>query len=91
MIAHMIGNKKLSPIVTELIIRGRKLNISTAFTILFSCTKAVRLNYTHFFIVKIPNKREFQQIAFNHPSNFDFENFMNLQKMYWKAIFFFSD
>ena len=31
MIADMINNKKLNPVVTELFIRGRKLNISIAF------------------------------------------------------------
>ena len=30
-IADMLGNKKLNPIVTELFIRRRKLNISLAF------------------------------------------------------------
>ena len=65
MIADMINNKKLNPIVTELFIRGRKLNISIVFITqcYFKLPKDVRLNYTHFFIMKIPNKREFQQIA----------------------------
>ena len=31
MIADMLSNKKLNPIVTELFIRGRKLNISLVF------------------------------------------------------------
>ena len=37
MVADMESNKKLSPIVTELFLRGRKLNISRGFfiTILF--------------------------------------------------------
>ena len=68
MIADMINNKKLNPIVTELFIRGRKLNISTDFITqsYFKVPKNVRLNSTHFFIMKIPNKRELQQIALNH-------------------------
>ena len=58
MIADMINNKKLNPIVTELFIRGKKLNISIAFITqsCFKVPKYVRLNSTHFFIKKIPNK-----------------------------------
>ena len=65
MIADMINNKKLNPIVTELFIRGRKLNISIVFITqsYFKVPKDVRLNSTHFFIMKILNKRELQQIA----------------------------
>ena len=62
MIADMINNKKPNPVVTELFIRGRKLNISIAFITQssFKVPKDVRLNSTHFFIMKIPNKRELQ-------------------------------
>ena len=68
MIADMINNKKLNSIITELFIRGRKLNISLVFITqsYFKVPKDVRLNTTHFFIMKIPNKRELQQIAINH-------------------------
>ena len=64
MIADMINNKKLNSIVTELFIRDRKLNISLFFITqsYFKVPKDVRLNATHFFIVKIPNKGELQQI-----------------------------
>ena len=59
MIADMINNNKLNPIVTDLFIRGRKLNISIVFITqsYFKVPKDVRLNSTHFFIMKIPNKR----------------------------------
>ena len=62
MITDMINNKKLNPVVTELFIGVRKLNISIAFTTqsFFKVPKYVRLNSTHFFIMKIPNKRELQ-------------------------------
>ena len=61
----MINNKKLNSIVTELFIRGRKLNISLVFITqsYFKVPKDVRLNTSHFFITKIPNKRELQQIT----------------------------
>ena len=68
MIADMINNKKLNSMVTELFIRGRKLNISIVFITqsYFKVPKDVRLNSTHFFIMKILNKRELKQIALNH-------------------------
>ena len=82
MIADMINNKKLNPIVTELYIRGRKLNISIVFITqsYFKVPKDVRLNSTHFFIMKILNKRELQQIALNHSSDIDFKDFMKIYK-----------
>ena len=81
-IADMINNKKLNPVVTELVIRGRKLNISIAFITqsYFKVPKDVRLNSTHFFIMKIPNKRELQQIALNHSSDIDFKDFIKIYK-----------
>ena len=59
MIADMVNNKKLNPVVTELFIRSRKLNISIVFITqsYFKVPKEVRLNTTHFFIMKIPNKK----------------------------------
>ena len=42
--------------------------------------KDVRLNTTHFFIMKIPNKRELQQIAISHSSDIDFKDFINVYK-----------
>ena len=65
MIADMLSNKKLNPIVTELFIRGRKLNISLVFIAqcYFAVPKNIRLNSTHYFIFTIPNKRELQQIV----------------------------
>ena len=82
MIVDMINNNKLNPIVTELFIRGRKLNISIVFITqsYFKVPKDVRLNSTHFFIMKIPNKRELQQTALNHSSDIDFKDFINIYK-----------
>ena len=82
MIADMINNKKLNSIVTELFIRGRKLNISLVFITqsYFKVPKDVRLNTTHFFIMKIPNKRELQQIAISHSSDIDFKDFIKIYK-----------
>ena len=60
MIADMESNKKVSPIVTELFLGGRRLNISLAFISqsYFRVLKTIRINVTHYFIMKIPNKRE---------------------------------
>ena len=82
MIADIINNDKLNPIVTELFTRGRKLNISIVFITqsYFKVPKDVRLNSTHFFIMKIPNKRELQQIALNHSSDTDLKDFMKIYK-----------
>ena len=68
MIVDMINNKKLNSVVTELFIRGRKLNISLVFVMqsYFKFPKDVRLKTTHFFITKIPNKRELEKTALNH-------------------------
>ena len=62
MIADVFNNKKLNPILTELFIRGKKLNISLLVITqsYFAVPKNTRLNSTHYFIMKIPNKRELQ-------------------------------
>ena len=76
----MIHNKKLNSIVTELFIRSRKLNISLVFITqsYFKVAKDVRLNTSHFFIAKILNKRELQQIAINHSSDISTKDFTNI-------------
>ena len=87
----VFDDMKLNPIVTELFIRGRKLNTSIVFVTqsYFKVPKDVRLNSTHFFIMKIPNKREFQQTALNHSSDIDFKDFMNIYKKYTKEAYSF--
>ena len=82
MIADMINNQKLNSIITDLLIRGIKLNISLAFIVqsYFKVPKDVRLNSTHFFIMKIPNKRELQQIALNHSSDINTKDFIKMYK-----------
>ena len=82
MIADMINNKKLNSIATELFIRSRKLNISLDFITqsYFKVPKNVRLNSTHFFIMKVWNKRELRQIALNHSSDIEFKDFIKIYK-----------
>ena len=71
MIADITKNKKLNSLVTELFIRGRKINISLVFITqsYFKVPEDVRLNTTPFFITKMWNKRELWDIAINHSSD----------------------
>ena len=91
MITDMINNKRLDSIVTELFIRGRKLDISIVFITqsYFKVPKDVRLNSTQFFIMKIPNNRELQQVALDHSSDIDFKDFMKIYKKYTKEPYSF--
>ena len=84
MIADVINNKKLNSVVSELFIRRRELNISLVFItqLYFKVSKYVRLNSTHFFIMKIPNKRELQQIALNNSSGINSSDFIKIYKIY---------
>ena len=50
-------------------------------------SKTIRLNATHYFTIKIPNKRELQQIASSHSSDIDFKDFMKLYKDYTKETY----
>ena len=65
MIADIMSNKKFQAIIKELFIRSRKVNISLVFITqsYFSVPKDVRLNLTHYFIVKINNRKELQNIV----------------------------
>ena len=82
MIVDMISNKKLNPILTELLVRGRKRNISLAFITQsdFAVSKNNRLNSKYYIIMKISNNRELQQIAFNRLWDINFQDFESLQK-----------
>ena len=82
MIEDIIHNKKLNSIVTELFIRRRIQNVSLVFITqsYFKVPKDVKLNTSHFFITKIPNKRELQQIAINHLSDINTKDFANIYR-----------
>ena len=64
MIGDVIHNKNLNSIVTELFIRGRKLNISLVFITqsYFNVPKDVRLNISPFFIEKSQIKENFNKL-----------------------------
>ena len=69
----------------------RKLNISLVLISqsYFKVPRTIRLNAAHYFIMKISNERELQQIASNHLSDIDFKDFMKLYKYYTKEPFSF--
>ena len=80
----MINKKKLNSVVTELFIRCRKLNISHVFITqsYYTVPKDVRLNSTQFFIMKILNRRELQEITLNHSSDINSKDFIKTCKKY---------
>ena len=81
MTVDVLSNAK-HQIDTELFIRGRRLNISLVFNTksYFAIPKNIRLNSTLYFIMKIPIKRELQQVAINYSLDTDFKDFKNLYK-----------
>ena len=82
MIVDIMTTKKLQSIIKELFIRCRKLNISLIFITqsYFSVPKNVRLNSTHYLIMKTNNKRELQNIAINHSADIDYQDFINIYR-----------
>ena len=93
MIAGTLSNKIIKPIVIELFIRGTKPKISPGFITqpYFPVSKNIRINSTHYLIIKFPNKRERQQIVFNHSSYIEFQDYEFLQKLNSQAMLFSSD
>ena len=95
MIADIMTNKKFQAIIKELFIRCRKLNISLVFITqsYFSVPKDVKLNSTHYLIMKINNKRELQNITINHSADIDLkilwkfaENVQESRILFWQSI-----
>ena len=84
MIEDIMSNKKFQAIIKELFIRCRKLNISLVFITqsYFSVQKDVRLNSTHYLIMKISNKRELQNIVINHCADIDYKGFLKIYGEY---------
>ena len=90
-IEDMEANEKLSHIITDLLLRERELNISLFFISksYFKVPKTIWLNVKHYYVMKIPNKKELQQMAWNHSSDIVFENCMKLDKGYTKIPYSF--
>ena len=83
MIADIMTNKKFQSIIKELFFRYRELNISLVFITqsYFSFPKEVRLNSTHYLLMKIHNKRELQNIATDHSADIDYKDFMKIYRI----------
>ena len=84
MIADIMTNKKFQAIIKDLFIRCRKLKISLVFVIqsYFSVPKDVRLNSTHFLIMKIHDGRELQNLAKNNSVDIDYKSFLKIYRNY---------
>ena len=82
MIADIMTNKRFQTIIKELFIKCRKLNISLAFITqsYFRVPKEVKLNSTHYLIMKIHNKRELQKVAINHSADIDYRDFLKIYR-----------
>ena len=86
MIADIMNNQKFQAIIKELFIRCRNLIISLVliFQSYFSVPKDVRLNSTHYLIIKINNTRELQLIiaviTVNHSADIDYKDFMKIYR-----------
>ena len=80
MIVNTMTSKRFQAIIKELFIRCRKLNISLVFITqsYFFCSK--RLNTTHYFIMKINNKRKLQNIAIDHSADIDYKDFVKISR-----------
>ena len=91
MIADIMTNKRFQVMIKELFIRCRKFSVSLCFISqsYFSISKQVRLNSTHYLIMKIHNKRELQNIAFNHSADIDFKDFLKIYRICTKEHYFF--
>ena len=89
MIADIMANRRFQAIIKELFIRCRKLNISLVFITqsYFSVPKDVRLNSTHYLIIKINNRRELQNIIINNSADIDYQGFMKIYREYTKRPF----
>ena len=84
--------KRFQAIIKELLIRCRKLSISLVFITqsYFSVPKDVRLNSTHYLIMKINNRKELQNNAINHFADIDYEDFVKMYRECTKKPYFFG-
>ena len=82
MIADIMTNKKCQTITKELFIRCRKQNISLVFITqsYFTVPKDVRLNSTHYLIMKINDRKELQNIGINHSTDTDYKDFVKIYR-----------
>ena len=89
MMADIKGNNEFQAITEEMFIKCKKLNISLVFITqsYFIVPKTVRLNLTHYLIMKINNKRELQNIAINQSAEIDYKDFIETYRECTKELF----
>ena len=82
MIADVMNNKKYQAIPKDLFIRSRKINVSVIFISqsYFRISRDVRLNSSHFILMKLNDPREINNIANNHSLTLSNKQFINLYK-----------
>ena len=82
MIADIMDNKKFQAITKELFIRCKKLNILLVFITqpYFFVPKDVRLNSTHYCIMKINNRMKLKNIAIDHSADIDYNDFKKIYR-----------
>ena len=94
-IADILTNKKIEAIIKELFLMCRTLisciNVSLVFFTqsYFSVPKEVRLNSTHYLIMKIPSKNELRNIAINRSADIDYKDFMTIYRKCTSELYFF--
>ena len=91
MIADIMTNKKFKTIIKELFIRCRKVNTSLVFITqsYFWVPKDVRLNSTHYLIMKSNNRKELQNIAINDSADIDYNNFVRIYRECTRKLYSF--
>ena len=89
MITDIMDNSRFQAIIKELFIRCRKSNILLVFIkqSYFSVPKDVRLNSTHYLIMKINNRKELQNIENDHSADIDYKDFMKIYRECTKEPF----
>ena len=89
MIADIMKNKRFQATIKELFIRCRKLNVSLVFVTQshFYVPNDVRLNSTHYLVMKINSKSELQNIAINHSADIDYNDFMKIYREWTKELY----
>ena len=80
MIAEIEYNEKFILIIKELFYRARKINVSIVFITqsYFRALKDVRLNITHYILMKIGNKKELKRIAEEKSGHLDYKDFLKM-------------
>ena len=89
MIADIIKNKKLNSVVANCLLEVENTSLVFITQSYFKVPKDVKLNSSLYFIAKIPQKRELQQIAINQSSDISTKDLTNIYRKYNSEPYFF--